>query len=69
MLRHYEVHHGWETLANATEHEFSLILSSAAIVVAIYAAVRHHNKTRAGWWIQGEHLLDGDFEKDLGALL
>ncbi len=69
MLHHFEVNHGWETLANATEHEFSLILSAASLLVAIYAAVRHHYKSRVGWWMQGEHLFDGDPQTDLHALL
>lgn len=69
MLHHFEINHGWETVANATEHEFSLILTLTSIVMGSYSATRHHYKSRTGWWKAGDNLMDGDPDTDLHALL
>eukprot|EP00322_Chrysochromulina_rotalis_P012413 CAMPEP_0115827474 /NCGR_PEP_ID=MMETSP0287-20121206/64_1 /TAXON_ID=412157 /ORGANISM="Chrysochromulina rotalis, Strain UIO044" /LENGTH=248 /DNA_ID=CAMNT_0003280635 /DNA_START=17 /DNA_END=763 /DNA_ORIENTATION=+ len=69
VLHHYELNHGWSTIANATEEDFSLVLTATSIGVVLYSALRHHYKSRVGWWRQGEHLLDGNPVTDIQALI
>ena len=69
LLYHLEAEHGWSTLANATEEEFSVILALTALLVSLYAAVRHHYKSRVGWWKQADNLIDGNPITDVDALL
>ena len=70
VLHHLELDQHWEAAAEETFVSEPVLLSLAVLAVFVWSWVRHHAKSKLGWWRGGEAIADGEFSSaDWKALL